>query len=90
MDLFDFSTALLKLKSGRFVSRKGWNGKGMYLFIKWPLPTDVGGATLPYIMMITAQRDLVPWLASQTDVLASDWVIVGRDEDMRIDCADKP
>jgi hypothetical protein len=31
--------------------------------------------TLPYIYMKTAQDDLVPWLASQTDVLAEDWGI---------------
>lgn len=29
--------------------------------------------TLPYIFMSTAQGDLVPWLASQTDILATDW-----------------
>lgn len=26
-----------------------------------------------YLMMFTAQGDFVPWLASQTDVLAEDW-----------------
>jgi hypothetical protein len=32
--------------------------------------------TLPYIYMRTAQGDLVPWLASQTDMLALDWEVV--------------
>ena len=32
--------------------------------------------TLPYIYMRTAQGDLVPWLASQTDLLAEDWELV--------------
>lgn len=26
--------------------------------------------------MFTAQRDLVPWLISQTDALATDWCVV--------------
>lgn len=30
-----------------------------------------------YIAMKTAQENVVPWLASQTDVLAEDWSIVG-------------
>ena len=34
--------------------------------------------TLPYIFMYTAQGDNVPWLASQTDMLAEDWIIVDR------------
>jgi len=32
--------------------------------------------TLPYIYMRTVQGDFVPWLASQTDLLAEDWYIV--------------
>lgn len=32
---FDFGEALRKLKEGKKVARKGWNGKGMYL---WLLP----------------------------------------------------
>lgn len=30
---------------------------------------------LPYLQMFTADKKLVPWLASQTDVLAEDWSI---------------
>ena len=29
-----------------------------------------------YIAMKTAQGNVVPWLASQTDMLAEDWVVV--------------
>lgn len=56
------------------VSREGWNGKGMWISIHYP----EGGSqmTLPFIYMFTAQGDLVPWLASQTDILAKDWMIV--------------
>jgi hypothetical protein len=31
---------------------------------------------LPYLMFCTAQGDFVPWLASQTDILATDWSMV--------------
>lgn len=32
--------------------------------------------TLPWIGMKTAQDQFVPWLASQTDILADDWSVV--------------
>lgn len=51
--------------------RKGWNGKGMWIGLQ--RPTDTSKMTLPYIFMYTAQGDYVPWLASQTDMLADDW-----------------
>lgn len=70
----DFSAALVALKSGFHVAREGWNGKGMWINLQRP---DMHGKmTLSYIYMCTAQGDLVPWLASQTDILASDWARV--------------
>lgn len=67
----NFGEAIEGLKQGRRVSREGWNGKGMWLELQRP---DVHSKmTLPYIFMKTAQNDLVPWLASQTDMLAEDW-----------------
>ena len=68
----NFGSALAALKLGNTVAREGWNGKGMwlgYMARRDPM-------TLPYIYMSTAQGDLVPWLASQTDMLAEDWEIV--------------
>lgn len=38
-----------------------------------PVPLVPYGA---YIAMKTAQENVVPWLASQTDVLAEDWRVV--------------
>jgi hypothetical protein len=71
--MMDFGDAIVALKQGKRVSRTGWNGKGMWLELQVP---DAGSKmTLPYIYMKTAQDDLVPWLASQTDVLAEDWGI---------------
>jgi Protein of unknown function (DUF2829) len=69
-----FGWALDELKAGFKVAREGWNGKGMWLALQ--VPDAHSKMTLPYIYMRTAQGDLVPWLASQTDMLATDWVSV--------------
>jgi len=66
----DFSQALESLKDGSRVSRIGWNGKGMYLYI--PGRAERGHFE-QFIAMKTADDKLVPWLASQTDILAEDW-----------------
>lgn len=69
-----FGDAIENLKLGFRVSRSGWNGKGMWLELQVP---DAGSKmTLPYIYMKTADDNLVPWLASQTDMLADDWSVV--------------
>lgn len=67
----NFGQALERLKRGGRVWRTGWNGKGMYLELQ--IPDANSKMTLPYIYMKTVQDDLVPWLASQTDILATDW-----------------
>lgn len=83
--LYDFGAAIKFLKEGKKVSRTGWNGKGMYLYYVpanyYPAVTDIAkeefGDMVPYgayIAMKTTQGNVVPWLASQTDVLAEDWV----------------
>jgi hypothetical protein len=80
----DFGKALHKLKAGRKVARKGWNGRG--IFIELQVPDENSKMTSPYIFIDTtglqtdneaAPKGLVPWLASQTDMLADDWVDVG-------------
>ena len=68
-----FGWALEQLKAGMTVSREGWNGPGMYLALQVP-DTD-SKMSLPYIYMSTVEGNLVPWLASQTDMLAEDWQI---------------
>lgn len=86
---FSFSDALAVLKSGGCVQRDGWNGKGMFLYLvpanSYPAQTGAAkrywgeDALVPYgayIAMKTAQENVVPWLASQTDILADDWRIV--------------
>lgn len=73
--VYNFSSALEFLKDGMKVCRSGWNGKGMWIHLQEP--TDKSKMTLPYIYMKTADSQLVPWLASQSDLLANDWMIVG-------------
>ena len=70
---FDFGAALRTLRSGDKVTREGWNGPGQYLELQ--VPDENSKMTLPYIYISTVQGDLVPWLASQTDMLATDWRI---------------
>jgi len=69
-----FGWTLSALKAGRHVSRDGWNGKGQYLALQ--VPDEHSKMTLPYIYITTVQGDRVPWLASQTDLLATDWVVL--------------
>lgn len=65
--------AVKQLHAGYKVQRAGWNGKGMFLQLQ--VPDANSKMTLPYVYMSTAQGDLVPWLCSQTDLLATDWDI---------------
>lgn len=93
-ETFDFGSAIRALKFGMKVARKGWNGKGMFLWLKpaatvkaeWckdPMLKGLAEANrgeieaLGTICMFTAQKQILSgWLASQTDMLAEDWVIV--------------
>ena len=70
----NFGQALDALRNNQAVQRSGWNGKGQYL--KLQVPDAHSKMTLPYIYITTVQGDRVPWLASQTDILASDWQAV--------------
>ncbi len=69
-----FGQALDALKSGERVARIGWNGKDMYIQLQ--VPDENSKMSLPYVYMKTVQGDLVPWLASQTDILSDDWMVV--------------
>lgn len=71
MEETNFGWAIKKLKEGVKVCRMGWNGPGQYLQLQ---NTVTGGEmTLPYIWINTVQGDRIPWLASQSDMLATDW-----------------
>lgn len=71
---FDFGIALDALRGGRKVARSGWNGKGQWIALQEP--NENSKMSLPYLYIRTVGGDLVPWLASQTDLLAQDWVEV--------------
>lgn len=70
----NFSEALEQVKAGGYASRKGWNGAGMWIALQ--VPDEHSKMSLPYIYMSTITGDLVPWLASQSDILAEDWGMV--------------
>lgn len=79
----DFGGALKVLHNGYKVRREGWNGRG--IFIKLQVPDANSKMTHPYIYIDTtglqtdnkiAPKNLVPWVASQTDLLSGDWEIV--------------
>lgn len=85
----DFGSAIIALKSGKKVARKGWNGKAMFLFLVPGSTFKVNRAPLlgiypegteinyhAHVDMKTADNKVVPWLCSQTDMLAEDWEIV--------------
>jgi hypothetical protein len=66
--------AVKHLWHGHRLQRSGWNGKDMWLALQ--RPDENSKMTLPYVYMRTVQGDYVPWLCSQTDLLATDWQIV--------------
>jgi len=76
----NFGDALVGLKLGYQVTRSGWNGKGLWLELQ--RPDDNSKMTLSYIYInypttaVNTPGARVPWLASQTDMLAEDWVLL--------------
>lgn len=70
---FSFSTALVMMKKGYDVCRINWHGNDMSVCIQEPDENSL--MTLPYIYLTLPTGDRVPWLASQTDLLSSDWAI---------------
>lgn len=94
IDGMTFGQAIEAMKKGKEVARKGWNGKGMYLWLlpaasvkaEWckephlrELAEQNGGEVecMGSVRMKTADgKVLTGWLASQTDMLSDDWVLV--------------
>lgn len=84
----NFGEAIEALKQGAKIARQGWNGKEMFLFYNNGRLNSICNKAIaegiiydilevsPFILMKTADNKLVPWLASQTDVLAEDWTIL--------------
>lgn len=88
MSTMNFGKALESLREGKKVARAGWNGKGLWLELYTPSTNNQSYMTLPYIFMaypsVPASDSVpashidarVPWIASQTDMLAEDWKVV--------------
>lgn len=88
----DFSKALHRLKEGLPMAREGWNAGGQFIYLVpkavYKAQTDVAKKAFPsedvpygaYLAIKTVQGTVVPWLASQTDMLAEDWVEVDLSE----------
>ena len=74
---FGIGTAIELLKAGVAITRLGWNGKGMRVYV-----VDGKAAPdqkLPYMMLLTADNKHVPWNISQTDAFATDYRIFEQD-----------
>lgn len=84
----NFGSALEALKQGLRVTREGWNGRGMFLYLVEGSEFEVNRAPLlgiypegtkinyrAHIDMKTADGACVPWVASQSDLLAEDWAL---------------
>ena len=106
-----YGQALEAVKEGQLISREGWNGKGMFVFMRPAdqlsvdtivhkvksvpdalkghlarltdpaLPNRIDGDSMiqftAYLCMKAADGSIVNgWLASQTDMLSSDWCIL--------------
>lgn len=81
IDALTFGLAIEAMKKGFKVARVGWNGKGMWILLQ--RPDEHSKMNLPYFYIeypeghpAYPQGCRVPWLASQTDMLAEDWMIV--------------
>lgn len=81
----DFGEAVQAMKEGKLVSRSGWNGKNMHIYLEEGRMLPLCGGAFrkqdrqydPVIVMFTAQGTHQPgWLASQADILADDWGVV--------------
>ena len=68
----NFGQALELLKSGKLLSREGWNGKGMYVFLS--TKTVVGDNLInPHFTVKNVNGSYSTWVPSVNDCLAEDW-----------------
>lgn len=85
-EVMDFGVAIMNLKEGRRVTRKGWNGKGQYLELATDISyTSAAGQVIncehaaignKAIAFVGTSGVQMGWLASQADMLAEDWIIL--------------
>lgn len=78
-----FGHAIELAKQGLCIARKGWNGKNMCVAlvdencydVNTPAVLDAANNKRAWLGMKTADNCFVPWVASQTDILAEDWCV---------------
>ena len=81
-----FGDAIEAMKAGAKVARRGWNGKDMYIYLRCAsaqTPDPLSGHSPndsvrnAHFAMKTADGSVcVGWLASQSDMLADDWMLI--------------
>jgi hypothetical protein len=89
MNEMNFGEAIEALKLGKKVCRKGWNGKGMFLYLvsagSYPVKMDAAKSIAdengnvnygPYVALKATNGSVYPWNASQADMLSNDWEVV--------------
>ena len=62
------------MRAGAKLTRRGWNGPAQWIALQ--TPDENSKMCKPYIYISPVDGELVPWLASQTDILADDWETV--------------
>jgi hypothetical protein len=88
---FGFDFAIRCLKAGKKVARQGWNGRNMFIYmVKGSIATELRGEAAKHVTPMTGGQVIMGhidmkaadgtivcgWLASQTDMLSEDWVIL--------------
>lgn len=77
-----FGHAVELIKIGHRLARKGWNGKGMYITLVsgeyWSLDKHENSICekRDWLGIKTIDNQFMPWVPSQSDVLAEDWIIL--------------
>lgn len=72
--MVSFGAALEEIKAGKRATRLGWSGAGIW--IKLHRPSEQSRNVLAYLFQRTAQGEFVPWIPTQTDLLADDWTVM--------------
>lgn len=86
----NFSEALVELKANKKLTRTGWNGKNMWVYLvpgsTFPvaegrplasfLPVGQEVNYRPHVDLLAADGTLGVWTVSQNDLLAEDWEVV--------------
>ena len=90
MTTLNFGQALEAIKAGQRISRSGWNGKGMFVYLVPPAsyPVQTGAAKThfgenamvpynAYMAIKNVDGTVSTWVPSVNDCLAEDWANVG-------------